>query len=167
MRRDQPSGWPLSTSATIVAAVVLAICAVWSAAAVGDGWLARALRSRVTVVGGVVFLASIVLLYLLAGVLWRTGRGRRRTTGDAGTAAIEFVLVFPIALTIVLVMIQSMLLVTQNIVVHYSAYIAARAAIVQVPRKVSYIEPRNVVAEPDSSEKMAHILKAAIWAVTG
>jgi len=120
----------------------------------------------VTVVGGAVCLVSIVLLYLLMGVLWRVGRPRRRPAGDAGTAAIEFVLVFPVAMVIVMVMIQSMLLVTQNILVHYSAYIAARAAVVWVPEKVSYVETRNVVADADSSGKIDHIRKAAVWALT-
>jgi len=151
----------------MLAVAIALVCAGWALAACGNGWLGRALRSPLTLRAGAVCLASIVLLYLIAGALWRLGRGRRRADGSAGTAAIEFVLLFPIALSIVLVMIQSMLVVVGNIVVHYSAFAAARAAVVHVPEKLSYEEPRNVVADPAYSGKFHRIRCAAVEAVKG
>ncbi len=170
MRGDRRGGWwPLTPSATVVAAVVAGVCAAWGIAAAGDGWLARALRSRWTLIGGGAFLGSLVGLYLLVGVLWRLGRARREQApgGEAGTAALEFVLLFPVALGIVLVMVQSVLLVSQNLLVHYSAYLGARAAIVWVPEKVSYVEPRNVVCDPAGSEKFRRIRQAVIYGLVG
>ncbi len=167
MKRHRRIKWPLRASATAVVVGVLVVCAAWVAAAAGDSWLAQALRSRVTVVAGSIFLTCAVLLFLLAGAMWRLGRQRRQQMpSDAGTASIEFVLVFPVALAIVLVMIQSMLLVTNNLFVHYSAYIGARAAVVWVPERVTYVEDRNRVSSPDSSVKMQHIYHAAVWALT-
>ena len=152
----------VSASATVVGVAVLGLCVVWAVVACGDNWLGRALRDPLSLKAGGAALLSLVALYLVVGVMWRLGRTRRRPGGQSGTAAIEFVLLFPVALCIVLVMIQSVLVVTGNIVVHYAAYAAARAAVVWVPEKVSYEEPRNVVGNPAYSAKMLHIRGAAV-----
>jgi len=167
MKRYQRSGRRiLSSSAAIVAVALLGVCALWVAGARGDGWFARSLRSPLTIRAGVVCLVSVVLLYVVGGVLLHLARGRGRADGKAGTAAIEMVLLFPIALCIILVMIQSMLVVTGNIVVHYAAYAAARSAAVQVPERVSYEEPRNVVLDPENSAKFHRVRSAAVGVMT-
>jgi hypothetical protein len=82
-------------------------------------------------------------------------------------AVLEFALLFPIALAIVLVMIQTAMLMAGNLFVHYSAFAAARAASVCVPMDLWAVgEPRNVVlADGDSSTKLAWIRRAAVLAV--
>ncbi len=74
---------------------------------------------------------------------------------------IEFALALPIVLMISLVMVQSSLLMGGNICVHYSAYCAARSAIVQIPDDGSVVEPPNVLG----SGKGRQIYAAAVWAV--
>ena len=155
--------------AAVVAVGLGGVCAAWAVAATRGGWLGQALRSRLTLAAGGVLLGSAVALCLLAGTIWRLGRGRRpqRAGGSEGTAALEFALLFPLALAIALVMVQSSQLVTHNVVAHYAAYIAARSAIVWVPENISLDEPRNYVSDPDTSEKMRHIHMAAVLALCG
>ena len=158
----------LSPLALVLAAAVGIVCAAWAVVAyASDGWLGGALRDPMTVRHGGIALGSLVVLYLLAALMWRMGRARKRSAGSDGTAAIEFVLVFPIAMVVALVMIQSMLVAAGNVVVHYAGYAAARAAIVHVPANLSYDEPRNVVADPGISEKLHRIRMAAVEAVKG
>ncbi len=156
-----------SLSAAIVLLAAGAICAGWAIGALGGGWVGVFLRSRTTLLAGSLLLGTGLVLYVLMGAMWRLGReGRSRRSGSqAGTAAIEFALVFPFALSIVLVMIQSMLVVSGNLAVHYAAYMAARSAVVWVPEKVSYEEPRNVVSDPLASAKFHRIRSAAVYAL--
>ena len=155
----------MPASAAVLAGAVVVVCAAWGAGAAGGGWLGRALRDPLTIRAGAAALASALVLYLLVAAMRRLGRARRAAGGEEGTAAIEFVLLLPIALAIVLIMIQSLLVVTGNVAVHYSAYAAARAATVWVPEKVSYEEPRNVVSDPEYSAKFHRIRCAAAEAV--
>ena len=155
----------LSSSATILIVALAVLCAAWGVAASGRGRTAEAMRSQTAMVFGAAVLGSLLALYVLGGVLWRLGRGRASLadTGDSGTAAVEFALLFPVALMIVLIMIQSATLLSANLVVHHAGYTAARAAITWVPEKVSYDEPRNVVASPGQSEKLHRIRAAAVY----
>ena len=57
----------------------------------------------------------------------------RRLRGDGGVATVEFVLVFPVALLTVLVLLQTTLMMAGNVFIHYAAFAATRAAIVQAP----------------------------------
>lgn len=158
----------VSVSATIVGVVVILVCAGWAGASLDDGWIGRCLRSRISIYAGAVALACLVGLYILTGTAWRLGRSQRKIRPrprEVGTAAIEFALLFPFALMIVLVMIQSMLLVAGNLAVHQAAYAAARSAIVWVPANLSDDEPKNVLASPASSAKLHHIRSAAVYAV--
>lgn len=60
-------------------------------------------------------------------------RFRGRLSSESGTATVEFVLVFPVALVICLVLLQTVLMFTGNLFVNYAAYAATRSAIVQAP----------------------------------
>jgi len=159
----------VSTSAIVMLAVVLVICATWIIGSFAPGWLGRALRSKLMLWAGGISLFCLLVMYLIVGVTWKMGKPyraeRNKREDQEGTAALEFALVFPIALVIVLIMIQSSLLVAGNIAVHYAAYAAARAAIVWIPEGVSYEEPRNVLVDSDYSIKMGHIRAAAVYAV--
>lgn len=114
----------------------------------------------------------LVLLTLLGSWLVRAGgkaklRRGRALDGQDGTAILEFALVLPIALGIVLLMIQASLLMGGFLCVNYASYCAARAAVVFVP-DVMPNEPANEVEDyfdPDASEKLSRIHMAAVWAV--
>ena len=155
----------LSASATVITVASAAACAAWAAVASGRGRTAEAMRSPTAIVSGAAALVSLLAIYVLGGALWRLGRGRASPadTSDSGTAAVEFALLFPVALMIVLIMIQSALVLSANLVVHHAGYAAARAAITWVPEKLSYDEPRNVVAAPGQSEKLHRIRAAAVY----
>ena len=133
----------------------------------GGGWVTSAVRDGQFVTCAVVFAAAGLLLAALWRALLLMGRAQRQRPGvKDGTALIEFVLVLPIALMLVLVMLQSALLMAGNFCVHYAAYCAARSAVVQVPMDYGRNEPPNVVlADPIWSGKLARIRDAAVWAV--
>ncbi|MCE5326911.1 MAG: pilus assembly protein [Planctomycetaceae bacterium] len=84
---------------------------------------------------------------------------------EGGGAMLEFVMVLPIALMLVLLMIQSSLLMVGNVCVNYAAYCAARAAVVTVPQYAGVEEPHNVVGLSPTA-KTERIRRAAVWAVT-
>lgn len=182
MGTPDPSGRKGPTPLAVTAAGVLAVlCAGWAVAARGEGWFAAFLRNPLTILMGILLLASLAATVVLLPALWRLGQAARRVTrsGRAGTASIEFVLVLVVAVPIVLIMIQSMLLVVGNLAVHYAAYNAARAAVVWVPEKVygqagvygsdwqdgDLDEPRNVVSGTDGSVKYRHVRNAAVYSV--
>jgi hypothetical protein len=152
--------------------VVMLVATGWAVfLALGDWWAWRwvrpALVSGQFAKYGLVMLGSAVALAVLCGLLWRAGGSRRGWRGNQeGGAMIEFVMVLPIALMLVLIMAQSSLLMVGNLCVNYSAYCAARSAIVTIPDDLSPGEPPNYVdGRPDSSAKRRRILLAAAWAV--
>jgi len=65
--------------------------------------------------------------------LWRVLRRLHRD--EAGTATIEFTLVFPVLLVLALLLAQTAAAMAAGSYVHYAAFAAARTAIVQVPRE--------------------------------
>jgi hypothetical protein len=119
-----------------------------------------------------VTVGSMILLVLLAGWLVRAANRAKLLRGGAlkgqdGTAIIEFALVLPIALGIVLLMIQASLLMGGFLCVNYASYCAARAAVVFVPAETDD-EPANELIDyfdSEESEKLARIRQAAVWAV--
>ncbi len=117
---------------------------------IAQGWIAEALTSDTSLIcAGMVFLCLVILL-MLARAIVRLGRTRavlRRRGGDRllsrlasflsddrGTTSIEFALVFPILLVITLIMVQSMMMMAGNMYVHYAAFVATRAATIEIPQ---------------------------------
>lgn len=137
-----------------------------------DGPLWMFLTSHLTIIGGVTLMAALVALLILLGVVRRLAL-KTRPRGDSGTATIEMALVFPILLAVVLIMIQSMLVVSGNLAVHLAAYAAARSAIVWIP-EYSDLEEWNVVADDPTSPidpstksaKLLHVRQAAVLTLT-
>lgn len=76
--------------------------------------------------------------------------GRRRLGSDQrGTVMLEFALLLPVALFVVLLILQVTLLMVGRVFVHYSAQAAARTAITQLPRDLSHVghgEPNWIMA---------------------
>jgi hypothetical protein len=86
-------------------------------------------------------------------------------TSEGGAVIVEFAMVLPFVLMFIAMMVQSMLLMAGYLCVHYSAFCAARAAIVQVPAYVaSSNEDRNYI-NPGSSTKVGRIKASAVWAL--
>lgn len=92
----------------------------------------------------------------------------RRLRGDRGTAIIEFAWVFPILLVMVLLLIQTTLLFTGNLFVHYAAFAAARTASVEIAQTYPG-EGLNQVAGSDSGklETIRRTAVLAMWPVSG
>ena len=88
---------------------------------------------------------------------------KQRLSDDSGVAMIEFVLVTPILLTVTLLLIQTMLVFTGLFYVQYSAFAAARTAIVQIPTVST--EPINEFMPSEGSDKFDAIRSAAVLGV--
>jgi hypothetical protein len=157
--------------AAIEVLVALAVLAgAWAWAARGQGWFADFLRDRYAIAGILMFAFCLAVMLAAWALIWRLGRQHRRQRkaaqdAQAGNAAVEFVLVLPFLLWIMLIMVQSMLMVAGNLSVHYASYIAARTAIVQVPSELNDLETRNLVMDP--SLKRERIRQAAVNALVG
>jgi len=172
----------------VPAALVLGAAAAWGLVSLwrdGPEWVARGLTSGLSLTCGLAALACLILLAGLASALWQAGRPARlerrspRSSRQAGTAMIEFALVLPIALMLVLITIQSTLLMAGNLCVHYAAYCAARTAIVAIPDGPRQVDPslppegegQNLLdafycsATQGGSRKADRIWRAAVWAV--
>ena len=167
-----PKAWRVGACIALAALV-----SVWLwrwASAEQPSWLASAMRSRLFVTHTIIAAAGAVLLAIICGMFIRAGRAVRRVRsagangGQDGVAMLEFALVLPVALMLVLMMAQSALLMVGNLCVHYAAFCAARSAIVYVPMGVwsRSGEDRNIIyAGSPSSYKLRSIKDAAVWAV--
>ncbi len=84
-------------------------------------------------------------------------------TGDGGTATMEFALVCPVLLFFSLLLAQTTLMMSANLFVNYSAFMAARSAIVQIPidKTEEGYESANQFSNSPSSPKYIAIQRAA------
>lgn len=112
-------------------------------------------------------LAWLTLVALAVVVCaWVRTAPARAWHGEAGTATIEFTLVFPIVLFLVLLLVQTTLVMVGNIFVQYAAYAATRSAIVQIPTTDRVAgEQRNTIFISDQSPKFMAIRRAAVFAM--
>lgn len=152
-----------------VPVVIVLIIASGPLATGGRGhWLAAAMTSRIFVISAMIAFGSAAVLAMILSMFVRLTAARRQVrTGEDGAVIVEFALVLPFALFVVLMMVQASMLMGGSICVNYSAFCAARSAIVTVPYELSGDEPWNIVTDdPDASGKMARITNAAVWAVT-
>lgn len=117
-------------------------------------------------------LALTALLLTLAAVrlAWTMARARnlgaRSLDHEAGASAVEFVMIMPVLTVLLLMILQIALLVQAKFVVNYAAFCAARSAIVVIPDDANSAEPRNRLAGPQTSEKIAVIHRAAALPLT-
>jgi hypothetical protein len=173
--RNRPA-WRAALAVWVVGLCVVVFCMGWGGARWADVpgglSLARAWGDSQFRFFACVVVGSLTAIAALAGLLLRAGRracrqAGRRPDGEDGTAIIEFALVLPIALVIVLLMIQSSMLMGGYLCVNYASYCATRAAVTYIPAEVGDEEP-NVVADesdPEISEKLSRMHQAAAWAV--
>ena len=122
-------------------------------------------------VGCAVGMAWLFVLVWKSGRAGRVGRSQTRGSvvgegglgGEAGTATIEFALVFPVLLVMVLTLIQTTLMFTGNLFIHYAAFSAARRAIVEIPRDLPGEGPNRIALS--NSRKREGIRRAAVLAM--
>lgn len=136
-------------------------------------YLREALHDSRLILAVAVALSCLALLALLGRAMLLASAHARKAqrTGQEGQAILEFALVMPILLMIVLVMIQVSLLMGGLVNLHYSAYCAARAGVVAVPLQTDS-EPQNQMGDfqadawvPNSDEKIQRVFAAAVWAL--
>jgi len=128
-----------------------------------DSWAYAALSSGLSVKCYALIALSGLGCILLGAMFLRGRGGAVRRGGQDGTAILEFALVLPIALALVLVMAQSSLLLGGNVCVHYSAYCGARSAVVTVPAEFPGEAPNTVAG--DRGAKFQRIRQAVVWAL--
>jgi len=132
-------------------------------------WLPGAMRNRGFVKYTIIAMVLSAALFVVCVALWRIGaRGRRRARSQDGGAMVEFALVLPFAVALVLLLAQASFLMVGHLCVQYSAYCAARTAIVAIPDDLMQFsgEPQNFVAlEFNDSIKQNRIHRSAAWAV--
>ncbi|MEX2673000.1 MAG: TadE/TadG family type IV pilus assembly protein [Phycisphaeraceae bacterium] len=115
----------------------------------------------------------MVVLIAAAAVLLRTAARlsempttpkRSGLADEGGTATIEFALILPVLLTVILLLVQTTLVMGGNLFVHYSAFAATRSAVVQIPKAYEH-EPVNWYADARGSRKREAIHRAAAVAL--
>ena len=164
-------GWLLTAACVILLPVILVAVALQmtgGGSSAGD-WLPHALGSAGVIKYAVITMALGAALCVTCHMLWRIGaRARARQRSEEGGAIIEFALVLPFAMSLLLLLAQSSFLMVGHLCVQYSAYCAARTAIVAIPDDLVRYggEAQNYVnPDPDSSAKQRRILRSAAWAV--
>lgn len=135
--------------------------------AAGQAWLLDALTSPFSLWLIAIGLLTLAALVVLAHGMTLLPRLPRRSfwLDHTGTATVEFALVTPIALFLALVLGQTTLAMGGNIFVHYSAYAATRAAIVQIPRHLLDDDEPTDVVDLDYGQKIERIREAAALAL--
>lgn len=137
------------------------------------GPIRSALQDRRLILAAGVAPACLLLTLLLGRALYLAGAPRRKApqSGQEGQAVLEFALVLPILLMIVLVMIQVSLMMGGLVNLHYAAFCAARAGVVALPLQTDS-EAQNQMNAIDASgwaansnEKIQRIYTAAVWAL--
>ena len=134
----------------------------------GDWWWSTLTSGPALWLLGIAALCLAILLYLCVRLRAVSAQVRKvpvkqRLADDSGVAMIECVLVTPILLIVTLLLIQTMLVFTGLFYVQYSAFAAARTAIVQIP--TSSDEPANELLPSEGSGKFDAIRSAAVVAV--
>lgn len=146
----------------------MVLLAQLDATAPGNWWWSTLTSGPALWLLGFAVLCLAILLYLglrlrALSVNVRKVPVKQRLADDSGVAMIEFVLVTPILLIVTLLLIQTMLVFTGLFYVQYSAFAAARTAIVQIPTVSS--EPMNELMPSEGSDKFDAIRSAAVLGV--
>ena len=159
--------WPAAAAGLFAAAVLAGAWGLVYLAGGHYGWLLRAVTSRLFLFCAALLVVCGSIFAALSAILWQAGRPHRaRRRSQEGEAIIEFALALPFMLLLSLVMAQTSLVMVGNVCVHYSAFCAARAAAVTIPRDYGVNEPRNYLKDDtDASGKLHRMKMAAAWAV--
>jgi hypothetical protein len=162
--RAHAAAWAAGLLALLVGGICAGVLAGGGAVGAGDHesqWAVVAMTSPLFLTCAAIALGCALLAAWLGAALAAIGR-RARWPGTAeGGAMVEFALVLPFLLMIVLLMVQSALLMGGQLCVNYAAFCAARSAVVQVPADFGRDEPPNA----PGPRKMERVRLAALWAV--
>jgi len=117
----------------------------------------------------VVLLCGVGLVLCFRALIRLHPRGRRTPprVDEAGVVTVEFALVMPVILFLILILTQTALLMAAQFFVHYAAFAAVRVAVVQIPRDLSAVggEAHNVIDAAPGSPKFDAMTRAAQIAV--
>ena len=128
-------------------------------------WWWQALTSDLSLRCLAIAAVCIILLGLGCMALLRTRKpSSRRVRAAEGTATMEFALVVPFILFVMLALAQTTFLMSGNLFVHYAAFAATRSAIVIIPSAADG-EPPNYIYADSGGEKFEAIRTAAALAV--
>ncbi len=124
------------------------------------------LTSDLTLFCAAVAAGCVAMLAIGLRALRRAHAGRPPAdrAGQRGTATIEFALVAPILLFLMLLLAQTAMLMSGNLFVHYAAFAANRSAVVQIPRDLP-TEPANAYYHEFGGVKHDAIWRAAVYAL--
>lgn len=116
---------------------------------------------------GIVALCCALGIVLCLRAMIRLHPKQRGDHGERGVATIEFALVMPVVLFLILILAQTAVLMASQFFVHYASFAATRVAIVQIPRDLSPVggEEHNVISPRRGSPKFDAITRAAQIAV--
>lgn len=162
--------WLMGASLAATAGVVWLGVASWNA---GPDWARAAalsplaIRCLVLILGGMVVLGVLVAVMMHLRPESQHGHPRGFHGNQDGTAAIEFVLLLPVALMVFMIVTQSALLFNANMMVQYAAYSTVRVASTVLSMSIGS-ELRNVVNNPDGgagSTKLDMLRRAAAMAL--
>ena len=105
---------------------------------------------------------SVRVRFNTACLRWRCALAQ-----ETGTATIEFCMVFPIVLFLILILVQATLLMVGNQFVHYAAFAATRSAIVYIPADLTDQggTGRNSISLTEGTPKYDAIRASAYYAV--
>lgn len=139
----------------------------------GDGWWWSTLTSRPALMLLAIAAGCLIAMVYLCLLMRRTSPTRQPVSvrqrlassmkDDSGVAMVEFVLVTPVLLFLTLVLVQTMLVFTGLFYVQYSAFAAARTAIVHIPMQST--EPINQIITERGSAKFDAIESSAMIAL--
>ncbi len=149
----------------LIALAVAAFFAQRSTVIQGGHWLRAAITGRPFLVCSALTVGCLMALLVLFRALWLAGQAQRQkgVSAEGGAVIVEFALVLPFILAFTMIMVQSMLMMAGYMCVHYAAFCAARAAVVQVPANVSSSNEVPNFVDQGGSVKLPRIKSSAVW----
>jgi hypothetical protein len=161
----------LAALGLLLIALVLGAVFAQSSNVIQNGhWLRAAVSGRMFLACAAVMVGCLMGLLVLSRALWLAGAAHRSkgVSPQGGAVIVEFAMVLPFVLVFVMIMVQSMLMMAGYLCVHYAAFCAARAAVVQVPTDLSLVNPierPNYIDTSllEDSPKVSRIRAAAVW----
>lgn len=121
--------------------------------------------------GGLWFVLALAAAVAVAALqsLVRVHRGHQRVpllADQRATASLEFCLVLPMVMFMVLILAQTTLVMAGNMYVHYAAFAATRSAIVQLPLDYGGVDDGyNTISNDRGNPKLEVIRRAAAMAL--
>ena len=131
-----------------------------------ESWWHQAMTSGLSIGCLAVCIGCLAAISLGIRAIVRLGRPHRQSCRQSqGTATIEFALVMPVMLFLIMLLAQTTFVMAGNLFVHYAAFAATRSAIVYIPADYGPDEAPNVLLHEPGSVKFDAIRAAAAIAL--